>query len=56
LRRSADASRGMFDESYLFDTLPENASKIYFTTNNISSYCLYLTESEEIDAIEPDWV
>lgn len=57
-RLYADSNTGMHDNSYLFSTLPSNASKIYFTvsTNSLLSYGLYLTESEEIEAIEPDWV
>lgn len=57
-RLYADANAGMHDNSYLFSALPQNAAKIYFTisTNSLLEYCLYLTESEEIEAIEPDWV
>jgi hypothetical protein len=48
----------MYDGSYLFTTLPQNAYKIYFTlpTNQYPEYCLYFTESNELEAIEPDWV
>lgn len=56
LRLSADQTKGMFEYSYLFDTLPDNAKFIHFTTNNVGNYCLYLTESEDVEAIEPDWV
>lgn len=57
----ASSNSGMFHGSYLFDNLPSNASSIYFTivadeSYVISDYVLYLTESEEIEAIEPDWV
>lgn len=57
-RLSADANSGMHDNSYLFTNLPSNAYKIYFTvsTDNISDYCIYLTESSKIEDIEPDWV
>lgn len=57
-RLYADSNTGMHDNSYLFSTLPANAAKIYFTvsTNSLLSYGLYLTESEDIEAIEPDWV
>lgn len=57
-RLSCDATLGMYDGSYLFNTLPQNAHKIYLTLKNSINpeYCLYLTESEDLEAIEPDWV
>lgn len=61
LKLKASQNYGMFNGSYLFDTLPENATDIYFTVSADDSYittdyCLLLTKSEEIEAIEPDWV
>lgn len=61
LKLKASDGTGMFNGSYLFDTLPAKATDIYFTMTeddnyNINSYCLWLTESEDIEAIEPDWV
>lgn len=57
-RLSADDNRGMHSESYLFANIPENAHKIHFTLASTANpeYCLYLTESSDIEAIEPDWV
>lgn len=57
-RLSQSGTAGMYDTSYLFDTISENAYKIYMTINkNVTpEYCLYLTESSDIEAIEPDWV
>lgn len=57
----ANSNLGMFSGSYLFNNLPSNAKDIYFTviaddTYNNADYCLYLTESSEIESIEPDWV
>lgn len=55
---SASVAQGMYNTSYLFGTLPEKAHSIYFTMYNdaISDKCLYLIESEDIEAIEPEWV
>lgn len=55
---SQDGTYGMYDGSYLFGDLPEKAYKIYLTLKNsiTNDYCLYLTESEDLEAIEPDWV
>ena len=57
-RLAVDSDKSMYDGSYLFTTLPETAYKIYLTlpTNQKPEYCLYFTESEEIEANEPDWV
>lgn len=57
-RLSQAGNAGMYDTSYLFDSLHPEAYKIYMTINKntISEYCLYLTESSDIEAIEPDWV
>ena len=48
----------MYDTSYLFSRIPENAHSIYFTMSNnaITKNCLYLIESEDLEAIEPEWV
>lgn len=55
---NASTTQGMYDSSYLFSTLPEGAHKIYTTLKKgtASNYCIYLTESSEINAIEPGWV
>lgn len=57
-RLAIGSNRGMYSGSYLFSNIPINAYKIYFTLPSElqSSYCLYLTESSDIEAIEPDWV
>lgn len=57
-RLSQDITAGMYDTSYLFDNLNPEAYKIYMTIhkNAIPEYCLYLTESSDIEAIEPNWV
>lgn len=57
-RLSQDSNGGMYNTSYLFDNLHPSAYKIYMTINKEVSpeYCLYLTESTDIEAIEPDWV
>lgn len=53
-----EPSKGMHDNSYLFTDLPENAYKIYITVSSdaILDYAIYLTESSDLEAIEPDWV
>lgn len=55
---NATASQGMYETSYLFGSLPKNAYGIYLSMNNsyITEQCLYLIESEELEAIEPEWV
>lgn len=55
---SATAAQGMYETAYLFGTLPEGASGIYLSMNisYITEKCLYLIESEDIEAIEPEWV
>lgn len=55
---SASVSQGMYDTSYLFGRIPENAHSVYFTMSNnaITKNCLYLIESEDLEAIEPEWV
>lgn len=57
-RLAVDSDRSMYDGSYLFTDLPQNAYKVYLTlpTNYYPEYCIYLTESSDIEAIEPDWV
>lgn len=57
----ADSSKGMYDGAYLVSDIPENTHSVYFTINNkykdsYSDYCIYLTKSEKIEDIEPDWV
>ena len=55
----ADSAKGMYDGAYLISDIPENTHSVYFTINTkytYSDYCIYLTKSEEIEAIEPDWV
>lgn len=55
---SADSAKGMHNNSYLFSNLPENAYKIYITVDNnaIIDHAIYLTESTDLEAIEPEWV
>ena len=55
---AVSTDKSMYDGSYLFSNIPANAYKIYFTlpVNFYPPYCLYLTESSDIEAIEPDWV
>lgn len=57
-RLYADSSKGMHNASYLFGNLPEKAYKVYFTidTDYPQDYYIYLTESTDLEAIEPDWV
>lgn len=54
----AASTNGMYDNSYLFNNLPEKAAKIYWTVSPEATvqYAAYLTESSDIEAIEPDWV
>lgn len=52
---------GMYNGSYLFFEIPENAKTIYFTISSDSScittdYLMYLTPSMDIEDLEPDWV
>jgi hypothetical protein len=57
-RLYAASTNGMFENSYLFNALPEKAHKIYWTVapSNNHTYAALLTESADIEAIEPDWV
>ena len=48
----------MYDNSYLFTSITSDVKYVYFTldSNDNSDYVLYLTESDDLGAIEPDWV
>lgn len=50
-------SRGALDGHYIFLDIPAGSKKLYFTINNSVQFdYVLLTESEELEAIEPDWV
>lgn len=59
---AAYTKMNMSVNSYLFDTIPDNAYAIYFTVNTSEletfplDFLAIVTTSEHIEAIEPDWV
>lgn len=56
-RVSVSDGNGFLNGMYLFCTVPEGATKLAFTFLNSAMFdFVLLTTSEEVEAIEPDWV
>lgn len=60
-RTYATSAKGMFLNSYIYNTIPTGATKAYFTISSSTygitiPYYAYITTSSDVEAIEPDWV
>lgn len=55
-RMRATFGIGLIDGMYLFDTIPAEAKEVAFTIKSNAPFdYVLLTESEKLEAIEPDW-
>ncbi len=56
-RKKAVSAAGMINGMYLFSDIPQGAVKLAFTISNTATFdYVLLTNSLDIEAIEPDWV
>lgn len=56
-RMKATSDSGIINGMYLFSAIPEGATKLAFSIVNAAAFdYVLLTKSEELEAIEPDWV
>lgn len=56
-RAKASSDSGLIDGMYCFAAIPEGATKLTFTIKRTADFdYVLLTNSTEIEAIEPDWV
>lgn len=56
-RMAVSSTVGFINGMYLFNSIPDNAAKLVFTVaNNAPFDYVLLTRSEDLEAIEPDWV